>query len=108
MDRMQKRPFLVIILLAILASGIISIALCSHLCPSGSHGFDFHQHGRCSVQSHSFTNVGMGLPLLFVLPLMGLFLLLDVIFSPQELILLPFKPPRFNSSILATGFIKPE
>jgi hypothetical protein len=96
MGIMKKRPFLVI-LMVFLILGVLYVAMCSHLCPSGTHATRFLQHLNCTVQSHSFTYNGTGLSVLFVLPLIGLFFLMNITFFPQELILSPFKPPQFQS-----------
>ncbi len=96
MELIRKNP-LFFILLAVLTLGVFYVATCSHLCPSGNYGIGFLQHVNCAFQSHSVTNVGIGLSVLFVLPLLGLFLLIDIIFSPQELSLSRFKPPRLPS-----------
>ncbi len=96
MDRMKKRP-LFVILLAFLTLGVFYVATCSHLCPPGNHGISLLQHVNCALQSHSFAYIGIGLFVLSVLPLMGLFLLTDSAFSPKELILSPFRPPQFHS-----------
>ena len=93
---MKKGPFFVI-LLAFLTLGIFYVATCSHFCPSGNHGIGLLQHVNCALQSHSFAYIGIGLFVLSVLPLMGLFLVIDSAFSPKELILSPFRPPQFSS-----------
>lgn len=96
MDRMKKRP-LFIILLAFLTLGVFYVATCSHLCPSGNHGIGLLQHVNCALQSHSFAYIGIGLFVLSVLPLMGLFLLTDSAFSRKGLNLSPFRPPQSHS-----------
>ncbi len=90
---MRKRRLAFVILAGIFCAVTLFIGYCYHLCPSTSPGF--LQHPTCSLLSHSFSHSPAWLSPLFILPLMGLFLLINYTSIPEGFFLPPLKPPRF-------------
>jgi len=89
----MKKKSLFIILLLIVGFTILYSGLCPRLCPADQSGLDF----VCSISFHSSAHIGAGFLTLFILFLMGLFLLKDNRFTPEGFVLLPYRPPRFHA-----------
>jgi hypothetical protein len=90
----RKKKFLIVFV--ILGFSFFFIGLCFQLCPSDQQSFHVIQFGNCPISSSSFAHFGNGLTGLFILPLIGLFLLRNIIFTHEGFVLLPFRPPRFH------------
>ena len=78
-----------------LAHGIPIIVVGSSLCPTDNHIMNFFQETNCGLSSHSFLQLGIGLFMLFSLPLAGIFRGARIVSIPPGFSLTPFRPPRF-------------
>lgn len=81
------------LLFAILIFSVFFNLLCPHLYLQEHQGHNF----SCSISSHSFVSIGIGLSALSILPLLGLFPLKNLTHLHEGFVLLPFKPPRFHA-----------
>lgn len=88
-----KKKSLFLFLLVILGVGIVYSALCFQSGHSGQQGHD----SICSMASHSCIYIGAGLPPLFILAFIGVFLLTNITFIPEGFVFSLFKPPRFHA-----------
>jgi hypothetical protein len=96
MDGTGKRLFW-ILLMGIMAFSVLFVPVCSTLCSADPHNTDFSHGANCTILSHSFVQIGIGLSTIFILPLMGLLFLINSYFIPAGFLLSPFKPPRFHT-----------
>ena len=96
MDLTRKKCF-VFFLMGIMAFSVLFVPVCSTLCSAGSNVADVSHGASCTFLSHSFTQFGIGLSAIFILPLMGLFLLISSYYIPAGFLLPLFKPPRFHT-----------
>jgi len=83
--------------MGVLAFAFPVIAVCASLCPNDNAGVIFFQHANCGITTHSFVSMEAGLSALFILPLLGLFLAINVFSIPAGYHFPMFKPPRFSS-----------
>ena len=93
MTPMKKK---ILFVFMILGFGLFFNALCFQLCLSDQQVLDLIQYGNCPISSNSFAHAGNGLSGLFLLPLVGLFLLRTFLLVPEGFVLLPFRPPRLQ------------
>ena len=91
-----KKHLILFVIIGILVSGIPVITLCSSYCVSSDSNLDSPMDGSCPFSFHSFVQIVIVLSALFVLPLVGLFLVSDRQFIPPGVYLPLFKPPRFS------------
>jgi hypothetical protein len=73
------------------------IAVCASLCPSDNASVIFFHHPDCGITNHTFVPMGDALSALFILPLLLLFLVINVFSIPAGYRFPMFKPPRFSS-----------
>lgn len=94
LGRHMKKKFslLLLLLLVVLTFAIFFNLLCFQLCPSDQQDPVF----TCSISFHSFAPVGSGLSGLFILPLIGLFLLIITQIVLKGFNPLLFKPPQLH------------
>ena len=91
-----KKNLILLVIIGVLASGIPVITLCSSYCVSNDPDLDSPMDGSCPFSFHSFVQIVIVLSALFVLPLVGLFLIRDRQFIPSGAYWPLFKPPRFS------------
>jgi hypothetical protein len=80
-----------------LALIVFFIVICAALCPSDSYGPEFPVNADCTFTSHVFVQVGIGLSALYILSLLGLFLIVNRSIILDGFYMSPFKPPRFHA-----------
>jgi len=102
---LNRKNFILLIIISILVSGIPVITMCSSYCVSNDPDLDSPMDRSCPFAFHSFIQIAIGLSALFVLPLAGLFLVRDRKFIPAGFYWPLFKPPRFSHEIIATDSI---
>lgn len=88
---MKKRP-LYILLLVILGFTVFYSGFCPNLCSASHKGLDF----ICPISSLSSALMEAGFFMSFSLILMGILLLTKIIITPEELVFLHYRPPRFQ------------
>jgi hypothetical protein len=99
-----RKKILLLILMGGVTFVVLSVPMCAPLCPESHHGADFFQDANCTISSHSFVRSGAGLANLFILPLLGLFLIRAISSVPEGFLLSPYKPPRYFSLLSAVYF----
>jgi hypothetical protein len=93
---LTKKNLILLVIIGILMSGIPVITMCSSYCVSNDPDLDSPMDGSCPFSFHSFVQIAIGLSALFVLPLVGLFLVRDRQFIPPGVYWPFFRPPRFS------------
>ncbi len=96
MDGTGKRLFW-ILLMGMIAFSVLFTPVCSTLCSANPHNTDFSHGANCTILSHSFVQIGIGLSAIFILLLMGFFLVRSSYFVPAGFFSSPFRPPRFHA-----------
>jgi len=91
-----KKHLVLFVIIGIFVSGIPVITLCSSYCVSSNPDLDSPMDGCCNFSFHSFVWVVIVLSALFILPLVGIFLIWDRQFIPSEAYWPLFRPPRFS------------
>lgn len=100
---LTKKNLILLVIIGILVSGIPVITICSSYCVSSGPDLDSPMDGSCPFSFHSFVQIAIGLSALFVLPLVGLFLVRDRQFIPLGVYLPLFRPPRFSHEMITTN-----
>ncbi len=92
-----KKRQLLIPWIGSLALIVSLIVICAALCPSDSYGPEFPMNADCTFSSHAFVQAGIGLSVLFILSLQGLFLIINRSIILDGFYMSPFRPPRFHA-----------
>jgi hypothetical protein len=100
---LTKKNLILLVIIGILVSGIPVITICSSYCVSSGPDLDSPMDGSCPFSFHSFVQIAIGLSALFVLPLVGFFLVRDRQFIPPGVYWPLFRPPRFSHEMITTN-----
>ncbi len=73
------------------------IVISAALCPDGFYGPEFSVNADCTFTSHAFAHIGIGLSVLFILSLLGSFLIINRSIILDGFYMSPLKPPRFRA-----------
>jgi len=90
-----KKHLILFIIVGLLVSGIPVLTLCSSYCVASDLDLDSAMDGSCPLTFHSFAQIAIVLSALFVLPLVGFFLVSNRQFIPSGVYWPLFRPPRF-------------
>jgi hypothetical protein len=93
----KKKQFLLLCILGSMAFIVSVVVICANLCPSDSDGPEFQVSADCSFTSHAFLQAGIGLSALLIIPLSGLFLIMNRSTISDGFYLSLFRPPRFDT-----------
>ena len=96
MNLTGKKLFL-IFLMGMMAFSVLFTPVCSTLCFDGPDVTDVSHRANCPIISHSFVQVGIGLAVIFILPLIGFLFLISPNSISAGFFLSPFRPPRFQA-----------
>ncbi len=91
----REKPVL-FVLAGLLASGLLLVTLCAHLCPPTHDSGTLFRSVMCPNLSHSVTYADYKLVTLFILPFTVLSGLLKRHFLPEGVTPPFFRPPRFS------------
>ena len=94
---MNGKRRLLLLLIGSMAFIVSFVVICAAIYPSGSYGPEFPANTDCSFTSHAFAHIGIGLSVLFILSLLGSFLIINRSIILDGFYMSPFKPPRFHA-----------
>jgi hypothetical protein len=93
---LAQKNIILFVILAILASGIPALTLCSTHCVTNNPSPDFHKEVKCSLSNHSFFQYGIELSIFYLTPLLDFFLVTSILSLPTGYLSTLFRPPRFS------------
>ena len=93
MGNIRKKSFPTLFV-TMLGFGILAAAIFFPVCLEGHHNTDVFKSKKCTFSIHSFEHLSIELSTLFILTLVGIFLLLIILDVPQGYFSPPYRPPR--------------
>jgi hypothetical protein len=81
----------------VLGFSILASVFCLKMYTSDLLGLEFMLDGKCSVAPHSMAYTGTGISAFFILPLFGLFRLINSYPIQEGFALSLFRPPVFHA-----------
>ena len=92
--RLRRIKFLQLALIGLIVFGAFNGAMCYQLCTVGNGGANPSQPATCSVGSHALIHSEIIFSALFILPLLGVLLILTATMFSAGFFTPPLRPPR--------------